>query len=369
MGHKMTKTCDVNRRSAGGPEISTWHAGRRAFIQNLGWAPSAPRSSAPPPASTPASAQAVAPTDVLNFALNLEYLEATFYHYAFFGTDIPAADTTRTPRPSAQAPLRHRSAAPVPFASPIVKAYAQEIAAEELKHVQILRAVPRQRRSSASGAQHRHGLRRRRQGRRHQQRRQVQRLRQRHELPARLVHLRGRRRDRLSRRRRVPPEHKTCAELRRRHPRRRGLPRGDHPHVAVRDGERHRRPGHGADLEPPLDARQRQGRCRRHRHRHAVEADPGPGERPQGDACSSTCRAATPSPTPARRLRSSRSSTATRRPRPACSSRTGMNGTVPLRSRRLAAIGARLDRGGTYQRPYSNNLLLIDRFENNSLLQ
>lgn len=81
-----------------------------------------------------ASAQSVTDGDILNFALNLEYLEANFYHFAVYGTPIPAADTTGTGAPGEAVGGRQ-----VTFRDRSVRAYATEIAADELAHVRFLR--------------------------------------------------------------------------------------------------------------------------------------------------------------------------------------------------------------------------------------
>ena len=111
-------------------------AGRRAFIKALGYsAAGAAVFGAAAGVATPAAA-AVTDTDILNFALNLEYLESTFYHYAYYGTDIPARFTTGTGEAAVLS-----EGAKVPFKNALVKAYAAEIANEELRHVEVLRAV------------------------------------------------------------------------------------------------------------------------------------------------------------------------------------------------------------------------------------
>ena len=84
--------------------------------------------------------------DILNFALNLEYLEANFYYLAAFGTTIDHANTAST---AAGAPLITLSATVgtagtvtggslVPFTTIPVASYAIETAVEEGKHVQLL---------------------------------------------------------------------------------------------------------------------------------------------------------------------------------------------------------------------------------------
>ncbi len=84
--------------------------------------------------------------DILNFALNLEYLEANFYYMATFGTTIDKANTAST---AAGAPLIALSGtvgtagtvtggSMVPFTTTQVASYAIETAVEEGNHVQLL---------------------------------------------------------------------------------------------------------------------------------------------------------------------------------------------------------------------------------------
>ena len=82
-----------------------------------------------------AEAQTVTDADILNFALNLEYLEANFYSYAVNGTPIAATSTTGTGMLGAATGGRA-----VAFNDPVVQAYAIEIARDELNHVNFLRA-------------------------------------------------------------------------------------------------------------------------------------------------------------------------------------------------------------------------------------
>lgn len=76
------------------------------------------------------------PNDVLNFALNLEYLEASFYLYATTGTGLSTTDMgTGTGLGSVT------GGAMVANFTPTVKAIAQQIAEDELAHVELLRSA------------------------------------------------------------------------------------------------------------------------------------------------------------------------------------------------------------------------------------
>jgi hypothetical protein len=87
--------------------------------------------------------------DILNFALNLEYLEANFYYAAAFGTTIDVANPAST---AAGAPLitlngtvgtagTVSGGSKVPFTTIQVASYAIETAVEEGKHVAALQSA------------------------------------------------------------------------------------------------------------------------------------------------------------------------------------------------------------------------------------
>jgi Ferritin-like domain len=98
----------------------------------------------PTPTPTPAPPVVLGDSDYLNFALNLEYLEAEFYLRAATGTGLAGADTGDAPTE-----VIVPATTLVPGLTTVQQNYIYEIAQNELDHVRFLRsalgtaAVPR----------------------------------------------------------------------------------------------------------------------------------------------------------------------------------------------------------------------------------
>ena len=110
---------------------------RRRFLQaaglgTLGMGAAAMTAGIP----TADAAPAISDGAILNFALNLEYLEAEFYQRAVYGQGLPddLVGGVGTPGPVT-------GGRAVPFSDPVVRGYAQEIADDEREHVAFLRSA------------------------------------------------------------------------------------------------------------------------------------------------------------------------------------------------------------------------------------
>lgn len=112
-------------------------AGAVAALNLAGCGSSSPATTTTPPPSGPTDA------DVLNFALNLEYLEAQFYLYAATGSGLEASDTTAGSASPYQTvgTVTLGYAAAVPGLTPAQQEILNEIAYEEQEHVRFLRSA------------------------------------------------------------------------------------------------------------------------------------------------------------------------------------------------------------------------------------
>ncbi|WP_428487840.1 ferritin-like domain-containing protein [Rhodopila sp.] len=111
---------------------------RRKLLRNAGLGTAFAAASGLGLFSSTGAKAATAPTDadILNFALNLEYLEAEYYLFSSFGVGLSAADINGV---GATGNVLGGSA--VPFKTPALQQIAEKIANDEQAHVRFLRAA------------------------------------------------------------------------------------------------------------------------------------------------------------------------------------------------------------------------------------
>jgi Ferritin-like domain len=110
---------------------------RRSFVRNLGIA-SALVGAVAGTKGHAQNAPAIGDADILNFALNLEYLEAEFYTVATTGKPLATGGVNST---GAGTPGLTSGGNLVSFSDPRVQAVAMELAADEQAHVKLLQGA------------------------------------------------------------------------------------------------------------------------------------------------------------------------------------------------------------------------------------
>jgi hypothetical protein len=95
-----------------------------------------PAAGASEKAAADADAHGISDSAVLNFALNLEYLEAQFYSYAVYGHGLPSSMTSGSGNHGGV-----KGGHAVPFKTRSIREFATEIAKDEYEHVAFLRSA------------------------------------------------------------------------------------------------------------------------------------------------------------------------------------------------------------------------------------
>jgi hypothetical protein len=112
-------------------------AGRRGLLRNAGIGAALAGAFAVGMKPETAAAQTITDADILNFALNLEYLEAEFYLNAVYGYGLSHAESTGV----GGTPGHVNGGGKVNFQDKYVREYAFEIANDEKNHVLFLRSA------------------------------------------------------------------------------------------------------------------------------------------------------------------------------------------------------------------------------------
>ena len=118
-------------------QLSELRANRRSFVRKLGVAGAAAGVASVIDPSLAFAQSAPTDFDILNFALNLEYLEAEFYTVAVTGQNISAFGVATTGSGNAG---QTSGGSRVPFSTsdPTIRRHAEELAVNERTHVSLL---------------------------------------------------------------------------------------------------------------------------------------------------------------------------------------------------------------------------------------
>lgn len=111
---------------------------RRRFLRNAGTAALSLAGASLLARGADASATGGLDTTVLNFALNLEYLEGEYYSYALTGAGLEG-NGIATGGQGKTGPVTIKANPKVPFQTSLLQQFGQEITTDEMTHVQFVR--------------------------------------------------------------------------------------------------------------------------------------------------------------------------------------------------------------------------------------